>query len=386
MSLLRPNVTSAAGYVPGEQPTDTSVIKLNTNENPYPPSPKVMEAIRAVTPEQLLRYPSPSGQSFREAAAKVHNLSPDYILPFNGGDELLSVAIRAAASEKDSVAFLEPSYSLYPVLTEMNGSKAIRLSYTIEERSPIADRQLPIEKVRPSQSAIPHWSLPDNIESTPAKILLIVNPNAPSGHLDPLDRLAHIAKNFPGLLVIDEAYVDFAPRGGDALSLVQQFSNILLLRTLSKGYSLAGLRFGYAIAQPSLLKQIEKVRDSYPVDALAIAAATAAISDQTYFNQTRQQVIAERTRLAAELKSLGFSLPDSHSNFLLATVPNHIAPGSPGGPPPSAKQLYESLKSRGILVRYWDLPRISDKIRITIGNPEQNNKLLVELKNLLASQ
>jgi histidinol-phosphate aminotransferase len=353
MQILRQNVINSAGYVPGEQPTDPSVIKLNTNENPYPPSPKVMDAIRAVTPEQLRKYPSPSGQSFREAAARVHNLTPDHILPFNGGDELLNVAIRAAATEQDAVAYLEPSYSLYPVLTEMNGSKAIRLSYTIDSTT---------------------WKLPDNIESTPAKILLIVNPNAPSGHLDPLDRLSHIAKNFPGLLVIDEAYADFAPT--TALQTVQQFPNVLLLRTLSKGYSLAGLRFGYAIAQPALLKQIEKVRDSYPVDALSIAAATAAISDQSYFNESRQKVIAERQRLATELQSLGFTMPASHSNFLLATVPSTQKSIT-------AKQIYETLKARNILVRYWDLPRIADKLRITVGTPEQNNRLLAELKTLV---
>jgi histidinol-phosphate aminotransferase len=352
MSMLRPNVLSSAGYVPGEQPTDPTVIKLNTNENPYPPSPKVMDAIRAITPEQLRKYPSPSGQPFREAAAKVHGLSPDFILPFNGGDELLSVAIRAAASEHDPVAFLEPSYSLYPVLTEMNGSPALKLSYQIDGT---------------------FWQLPKDIESTPAKILLIVNPNAPSGHLDPLDRLSQIAQNFKGLLVIDEAYVDFAPTS--ALPLVQKHSNVLLLRTMSKGYSLAGLRFGYGIAQPSLLKQIEKVRDSYPVDATSIAAATAAISDQPYAKETWQKVIAERTRLAAALRNLGFTMPDSHSNFLLAAVPSTCKL--------TAQQVYEQLKSRGILVRWWNLPRIADKVRITIGTPEQNARLLAELNSLL---
>ncbi|MGN6369173.1 MAG: histidinol-phosphate transaminase [Phycisphaerae bacterium] len=365
MSILRPNVLSSPGYVPGEQPTDPAVIKLNTNENPYPPSPKVLDAIHAISPEQLRKYPSPSGQPFREAAAKVHNLTPDHILPFNGGDELLSVAIRSAASEHDSVAFLEPSYSLYPVLTQMNGSPALKLSYDITEPSQqIENRKSKIEN--------PTWQLPPDIENTPAKILLIVNPNAPSGHLDPLDRLSHIAQNFKGLLLIDEAYVDFAPHS--ARPLVQKHANVLLLRTLSKGYSLAGLRFGYAIAKPSLLKQIEKVRDSYPVDAISIAAATAAISDQPYASETWQKVIAERTRLAAALRERNFTLPDSHSNFLLATAPQNAKL--------TAQQLYESLKARNILVRWWNLPRIADKIRITVGTPEQNSRLLAELDSL----
>ncbi len=352
MNLVRDNILQTAGYIPGEQPTDTTTIKLNTNENPYPPSPKVMEAIQAVTAEQLRRYPSPSGQKFREAAAKVHGISPDNILTFNGGDELLSVAIRAAAGQTDDVAFLEPSYSLYPVLTDLNGSRAKKFSYTIDGTI---------------------WSLPKGIEKASAKVLLIVNPNAPSGHLDPLETLRHIAAGFSGLLVIDEAYVDFAPTS--ALSLVKEFPNILLLRTMSKGYSLAGLRFGYGIGQPALMKQLEKVRDSYPVDAIAISAATAALEDHTYAKITWQKVIAERTRLTAELQRLGFSMPASHSNFLLATAP----PAGGRG----AKELYETLKSRGILVRYWDLPRIHDKLRITVGTPEQNNHLLDELGKLV---
>lgn len=351
MPILRTNVLQSAGYVPGEQPTDPTVIKLNTNENPYPPSPRVMDAIRGVTAEQLRRYPSPSGQVFREAAATVHGVGPDWILPFNGGDELLSVAIRAAAGETDQVAFLEPSYSLYPVLTEMNGSPALKLSYQIEGTS---------------------WTLPAGIENAPAKILLVVNPNAPSGHLDSLERLSAIAQAFKGLLVIDEAYVDFAPR--IAISLAQKHENVLLLRTMSKGYSLAGLRFGYGIGQPSLLRQLEKVRDSYPVDAIAIAAATAAIADQTYAKSTWERVIAERGRVSAALRGLGFSLPESHSNFVLATIPSGET---------SAQGMYEALKARGILVRWWNLPRISDKVRITIGTPDQNDRLLMELRAIL---
>ena len=209
------------------------------------------------------------------------------------------------------------------------------------------------------------------MENAAAKILLIVNPNAPSGTLDPLERLSNVAERFKGLLVIDEAYVDFAPVS--ALELVRRFSNVLLLRTMSKGYSLAGMRFGYGIGQPALMQQLEKVRYYYPVDAVPIAAPTAAIEDQDYAKSTWQKVISERTRLSSELRKLGFAMPDSHSNFLLATVPAGKG----------AKALYESLKSRGILVRYWDLPRIADKLRITVGTPEQNDRLLADLKSLL---
>ncbi len=364
MPLFRPNILATSGYVPGEQPADTTTIKLNTNENPYPPSLRVIEAIAAITAEQLRLYPSPNGKPFREAAAQVHGIPADWILPFNGGDELLSVAIRAAAGEHDAVAYLEPSYSLYPVLTELNGSPAVKLLYDIVEGSAAL-----------ANAAGSVWSLPDGVEKTAAKILLIVNPNAPSGHLDPLERLAEIAAGFKGLLVIDEAYVDFAPVS--ALELVKKFPNVLLLRTLSKGYSLAGLRFGYGIAQPSLLRQLEKVRDSYPVDTISIAAATAAILDQPYAHTTWEKVKTERTRVSESLRAMGFSLPDSHSNFLLATVPNP----NPNSTPRTAQSIYETLKSRGILIRWWDLPRIADKIRITIGTPEQNDRLLTELRS-----
>jgi histidinol-phosphate aminotransferase len=303
-----------------------------------------------MTAEQLRRYPSPSGEIFREAAAGVHGVKADWILPFNGGDELLNVAIRAAAGEKDAVAFLEPSYSLYPVLTEMNGSRKLVLSYEIEGTN---------------------WKLPAGIEKADAKILLIVNPNAPSGHLESVGRLAEIAERFEGLLVIDEAYVDFAP--ASALELVKKFANVVILRTMSKGYSLAGLRFGYGIGQPSLLRELEKVRDSYPVDAVAIAAATVGILDQDYARGTWEKVKSQRGRLTKELKALGFVMPESSSNFLLATVPGGL----------TGKGVYETLKTRGILIRWWDLPRIADKVRITVGTPEQNDRLISELKTMV---
>lgn len=350
MNLIRSNVVSSAGYVPGEQPTDTKTIKLNTNENPYPPAPAVMAAIHAVLPEQLRRYPNPSARPFREAAAKVHGVSPDQILCFNGGDEFLATAIRACASEHDAVAYLEPSYSLYPVLTEMQGARKIALQYDIDGQT---------------------WKLPAGIEHTDAKILLIVNPNAPSGTREEPARLAEIASKFKGVVLIDEAYVDFAP--ANSIELVKKFSNVVILRTLSKGYSLAGLRFGYAIGPAPLLKEMEKMRDSYPCDALSIAAATAAITDQAYAHGTWEKVKSERARLSAELKKRGFAMPESSSNFVLAQVPAGV----------NAQHVYESLKSRGILVRYFNLPRLTDKLRITIGTPEQNDWLLRELKDIL---
>jgi histidinol-phosphate aminotransferase len=350
--LVRANVAESLGYVPGEQPTDTVTIKLNTNENPYPPSPKAMEAIAQVTPEQLRKYPSPSALDFRQAAAKVHGVSPESIMTFNGGDDLLSVIIRTCTTESDEVLFLDPSYSLYPILTELHGARKKIVNYDIDGTS---------------------WSLPDGLESAKAGLMLIVNPNAPSGHFNPISQLETLAKKFRGVLLIDEAYIDFATES--ALSLVNRYENVILLRSMSKGYSLAGLRFGYAIGQPSLLKQVEKVRDSYPCDVLSIAAATAAIEDQAYAASTWDKVKSERKRVSNELAALGFTMPDSQSNFLLAGVPPSCSV--------SAKEIYQFLKERHILVRWWDLPLIVNKVRITIGTAEQNNLLLAALKTIL---
>ncbi len=356
INLVRPNIVQSAGYIPGEQPTDSTTIKLNTNENPYGPSPRVLEAIRAVTSEQLRRYPNPCADLFRQAAAVLHGVGRDWIMTFNGGDELLAIMVRACASEKDTVLFMAPSYSLYPVLTEIQGARKLVQQYKITDTT---------------------WSLPDNLEKTDASLLLICNPNAPSGHFDSITQLEQIAKHFRGVVVIDEAYVDFASES--ALPLVRKYENILILRTMSKGYSLAGLRFGYAIGQASLLREIEKVRDSYPCDAVAIAAATAALEDQPYARSTWQKIKAERARLSSALQAMGFTLPDSHANFVLAQIPHSVSPLL------SAKHIYQSLKERNILVRWWDLPHLANKIRITVGTEEQNDRLLEELKTLIYS-
>ncbi len=351
MSLVRSNIGAMHGYTPGEQPGDVSVIKLNTNENPYPPSPKAIEAIRQVMPEQLRRYPNPDARAFRLAAAKVHGVSSDMIIATNGGDELLSIVVRACVGENDTIAWLEPGYSLYPVLAAMQAARPLPVQYEVQGNE---------------------WKLPKGLAGINARLLLIVNPNAPSGTLTPVEQLSELAAGFGGLLLVDEAYVDFAPQS--ALPLLQRHSNVILLRSMSKGYGLAGLRFGYGIAQPGLIAELNKVRDSYPCDAVAIAAATAAIQDQPYAQSTWQRVIAEREALTQKLRAKGFSIPSSHSNFILATVPAGR----------DAAVLYQQLKDRNILVRYFALPGLLDKLRITIGTPEQNNALATAITFLLS--
>ena len=348
MGLVRDNILTMTGYIPGEQPLDTAVIKLNTNENPYPPSPRALEAIAAITPEQLRRYPSPDGLAFRHAAADVHGISPDMILTTNGGDELLAMVFRACVGQTDRVAYLDPSYSLYPVLSAMQAARQVVLPYQVTGTT---------------------WELPREIFQLDARLLLIVNPNAPSGTLTDPDTLARVIGNFSGLVLIDEAYVNFAPHS--ALALVSRFPNLVLLRSMSKGYGLAGLRFGYAIGQPEILRQLYKVRDSYPCDALSIAAATAAIKDQSYARGTWERVKTERSWMTRELAARGFAIPESHSNFVLARAPADT----------DAKTLYEQLKARNILVRYFALPGLTDKLRITIGTANQNRALLGALSD-----
>lgn len=352
MPLVRKNISDMAPYVPGEQPQDGGVIKLNTNESPYPPSPRAIAAIRSIPTEALRRYPNPEGRNFMAAAASVHGVSPDKIITTNGGDDLLSLVFRACVGENDPVAFLDPSYSLYPVLAAAQGGQVIALPYRIDGTN---------------------WALPDEIFRVAAKLLLITNPNAPSGTLIDLDTLGRIVNGFSGVVLIDEAYVDFAPQ--NALPLIERFSNVILLRSMSKGYGLAGLRFGYGIAQASLLTELYKVRDSYPCDAVATAAAAAAITDQAYARQVWDRIRVARAALTEQLRQLGFLIPDSNSNFILAQTPPGV----------DAAAIYQQLKTRKILVRYFALPQLTDKLRITIGTAEQNAALLATLKTLVAA-
>ncbi len=352
MGLVNANIERMAGYTPGEQPEKLSVIKLNTNENPYPPSPRVLTAIASVTAERLRRYPSPDARAFRMVAAKVHGVDPDWIMATNGGDELLSIVFRACLAPGDRVAFLDPGYSLYPVLATLQNAQAVTLNYQVRDTD---------------------WNLPPEIFTVDARLLLLVNPNAPSGTLIGMSTLVQILRSFRGVVLVDEAYVDFAP--ASALPLVKSFENLVILRSMSKGYGLAGLRFGYAIAQKPLLIELNKVRDSYPCDIVAITAASAALEDQEYARSIWGRVIEHRTQLTEALVAMGFSVPPSFSNFVLAAVPAGA----------SAAQLYARLKARDILVRYFALPGLEDKLRITVGTRAENQSLIRAIGEILSA-
>jgi histidinol-phosphate aminotransferase len=340
----RPNIERMTGYVPGEQPAPGErVIKLNTNENPCPPSPRVMEAIRAFDPEGLRRYPNATADAFRDQAAKLHGVGRDQIIAGNGSDEILAMLVRAFVGPGQAIAWPDPTYSLYPVLADIQDARGVALPWA------------------------PDWQLPvDALLASGAQAIFFANPNAPSGTVVPPDTVRALARRFGGLVLVDEAYVDFAD--GDCVALVRELPNVVVSRTLSKGYSLCGLRLGYAIAAPDIVDRLMKVKDSYNCHAIAITAGRAALEDQTHAAAGWRAVKGERDRLTGELTRRGWQVIPSQANFLLASVP--------GG---DAGALYRQLKQQGILVRFFDKPGLDDKLRITVGRPDENDALLAAL-------
>lgn len=348
MSYFRPNINAMSGYVPGEQPPpDAKVIKLNTNENPYPPSPAALKVLQELGGDLLRRYPDPMVGAFRQEASQVLGVAPDWILAGNGSDDLLTMIIRACSEPGRGVVCPMPTYVLYRTLAQIQGAEFIEVPFH-------EDYSLPIEQLIEAQGAV----------------TFVASPNSPSGTVASVELLDKLASQLSGVLVIDEAYVDFAE--SNALELVKQYDNVIILRTLSKGYSLAGLRLGFGVANPTLLEGLIKVKDSYNVDAVACAVGAAAIADQSHKTSNAQKIKASRTQMASELKQLGFDVFPSQANFLLVR--------STSG---NGEYLYEMLKQRGILVRYFKQPRLDDKLRITVGTPEQNAALIKVLSEVI---
>lgn len=361
MSLFRPDIDRIAGYVPGEQPQDTGWVKLNTNENPYPASPLVAEAIAAAA-KRLHVYPDPLGSSFRKTAAELFGLDPDWILPGNGSDEILTILVRTFVDAAELIAYPYPSYILYETLAELQGA---------------SHQRIPLR---------PDWSWDQEaalLVTRRAKMVFTPNPNSPSGNRWSDDTLQALVPPH-GILVLDEAYGDFA----DQPHRMEQLSSpvghqMVVTRTFSKSYSLAGMRFGFAVAHPDLIAGMRKVKDSYNCDALSLAAAEAALRDQDWMLANRARIIATRTRLNAALQKLGFQTVDSQANFIWATHPTGLH-----------NAIYEQLKSRKVLVRYMRFPGISptgqfgtdqllDGLRITIGTDEQIDTCLVALAEIV---
>ena len=345
-SYFRPHIDRMAGYVPGEQPREGGFIKLNTNENPYPPSPKVAEAVREAFDGRLRLYPDPVGTTFRRVAAAHHGVTPDMVLAGNGSDDLLTILVRAFVGPGDVVLYPTPSYILYRTLVELQDGRPTAIPFEAD------------------------WSMPAARFTHPeARLAFLANPNSPSGTVVPPDRVAEIARALPCPLVVDEAYGDFAE--GDCIGLVRELPNVIVTRTLSKGYSLAGLRLGYLIARAEMVEGLIKVKDSYNCDTLSLIGGAAALEDQAHHRDCRARVLATRTRLTQEMRSLGYAVTESRANFVWCT----------GGPP--AAGVYEALKDRRILVRLMRYPGHEDGLRITVGTDPEIDALLVAMRELV---
>jgi histidinol-phosphate aminotransferase len=342
IEFLRPSVRAMAGYTPGEQPRAGGVIKLNTNENPYPASPRVFEALRAaLTGERLRTYPDPVGTHFRQVAGRVLGVDPDGILIGNGSDDVLTVLTRAFVPEGGLVVSLTPSYLLYRTLADLQGARFLTVPFT------------------------PDWSVPEPWPAGGAHLTFLTNPNSPSGTAVGPEVIGRLADQVRGPLVVDEAYADFAET--NALELARA-GRVIVTRTLSKSYSLAGLRFGFAVAEPALVRQLVKVKDSYNCDALSLVAAAEALEDQGHMLATRAKVLATRARLSAGLARLGFEVSPSRANFVWCRRADR-----------PVRPIFEHLKGRGILVRYMAYEGYGDGLRVTVGTDEEVDRLLSEL-------
>lgn len=345
MTGIRSVIQAMDGYVPGEQPQAGKFIKLNTNENPYPPSPQVVTAIESAVRQGLERYPDPVATAFRLQAEQVLGVPADWILCGNGSDDILTIVTRAFADTGSLVRLPYPSYILYRTLAQIQG---------------VSWEEVPFQE---------DWSLAgDFVAATEGlRLAFLPNPNSPSGTVISPEAVLALAEQLPCPLLVDEAYADFAAT--DCLDLVRQNEKIMVSRTFSKSYGLAGLRFGYLVAQPVIIEQLLKVKDSYNCDTLSIAGATAALGDQQWFRENREKILQTRTSLQSALVDLGFSVVPSQANFVWCQHAGH-----------PAKTLYEELKSERVLVRYMNYPGWGDGLRISVGTDEQVTACLELLK------
>ena len=344
-SYFRPQIDAMSGYTPGEQPKIMDLLKLNTNENPYPPCPAVVDGLKNIDAERLRLYPDPTADKLRDTIAGVYGYERENIIVSNGSDDMLTIAFRAFTDAQRSVAFLDPTYSLYPVLSGLQGCQCIEISLKDD------------------------FSINDDLleKAAPANMLIITRPNAPTGNCIAMDDMRKICSEFDGVVLIDEAYADFSD--DNCVDFVKEFNNVIVSRTVSKSYSLAGLRLGFAIASPELISGMMKVKDSYNVNMLTQLLAEAAIKDQEYLKETVAKIKASRTKLTAELKELGFEVVDSQSNFLFASPPDG-----------DGEKLFKALREQNIIIRYFPGEKTGKYIRITIGTEKELQRLVDFLK------
>jgi histidinol-phosphate aminotransferase len=333
------------GYVPGEQPKFDNIVKLNTNENPYPPSPKVVEAIRSLTADQLRKYPDPVFTELRRTAANVYGYPDEsWVIAGNGMDELLAMAIRAFTDPGDTILSCYPTYILYETLALLHGAKPLLVDL---------DDQ---------------FQLPESFYSTKARLCFIPRPNSPSGVCAPKADIERLCNTFDGIVAIDEAYADFAD--DTCMDLARKYDNCIVMRTFSKAYSLASMRIGVAVANPAIIAEFMKTKDSYNLNLASQVAAVAALDDQVHMLANAAKIKTTRARLIAELRRIGFVVPDSQANFILAQWNGT----------PSAKTIFEKLREQAIVVRYFSSRRLDNALRITVGTDEEIDKLLSAIR------
>ncbi|MCA9128390.1 MAG: histidinol-phosphate transaminase [Planctomycetales bacterium] len=335
-------------YVPGEQPQGGKFIKLNTNENPYPPSPKVVAAIQAALTARLERYPDPLGTAFRYRASEVLGVPPEWILCGNGSDDILTIVTRAFVGPGHKLRLPYPSYVLYRTLAQLQGAVFDEVQFQ-------ADFSLHADFARADEDL---------------RLVFLPNPNSPSGSLISPRDIEQLAARLPCPLLVDEAYADFADC--NCIELVKKNPQIMVSRTLSKSYALAGLRFGYLVAHPQIIETLRKVKDSYNCDALSLAGATAAIDDQQWLQENRSKILATRGRMTSHLRELEFDVCDSQANFVWCTSSKR-----------PLKPIYEQLKQQQVLVRYMNYPGWGDGLRISVGTDDQIEACLSLLKALV---
>ncbi|ACC55945.1 TPA: histidinol-phosphate transaminase [Acinetobacter baumannii] len=350
MRFWSPEVRELEPYVPGEQPKIQNLLKLNTNENPYPPSPKVVEAVQEVLHEQadvLRLYPDPDATVLKQAIAKQQNIDVSQVFVGNGSDEVLAHIFKAFFLQDGPILYPDITYSFYPVYSQFFGTKT---------------KEIPLNE---------NFEIDVRDYTQPNGGVIITNPNAPTSIALSLAEIEQVLQANPDrVVVIDEAYVDFGAES--AVSLINRYENLVVCQTTSKSRSLAGLRVGFAIAQSHLIAALEAVKNSfnsYPIDRFAIAAAVASFEDQAYFEEQCQKVITSREKLVRDLTELGFNVLPSKANFIFATHSQH-----------DAGQLAQKLREQGIIVRYFNKPRINQFLRITVGTNEQNARLVQTLK------
>jgi histidinol-phosphate aminotransferase len=351
--LVRPLVRRLHGYVPGEQPRISGLIKLNTNENPYPPSPKVLKAVKATVDGRLRLYPNPTAQALREELGRLHGCGPERIIIGNGSDELLALATRAfvepaggASRSRATVQYFTPSYSLYPVLAGIHGAR----SNPVPLASGFALPGLPTLRRRG------RWDFR-------AALTLITTPNAPSGRGYPTAELGALCRTQRGVIILDEAYVDFAEE--NALELALRYPHVIVSRTFSKAYSLCFQRVGYFVAHPELVSALDRIRDSYNVNGIGQVAALATLGDLGYYRRNFRRIISTREATSAALRALGFEVLPSQTNFIFARPPK-----------PAAQSWLQELRKRKVLVRWFPYPETRDYLRITIGSESEMRRLV----------